>query len=321
MPPLAPRCCAAWWLGRRSSLLLPAARAASSSYAAFRAQSTVAALPDRIVRFVDETGEELWGALDMTESRARVVRRGAAGKMELSDETRSVDSILPPVDPPAVFCVGLNYADHAAEVKMAPPRTPIVFTKTVNTLTGHRSAIVIPAVASQPAEVDYEAELAVVIGREAKDVPVARALEYVAGFTIANDVTARRWQGKRGGGQWTRGKCFDTFLPLGPWVVPPSRVNLADCKIRTWLNGDLVQDGNTSQMLFSVPQLIAFLSQGTTLLPGTVILTGTPAGVGYTRGVYLKAGDDIRIAIDGIGSLCNPVAAELAGGEGLVQTA
>lgn len=273
--------------------LAPGRRALS---AAAPASAPPAALPDRIVRFVDVAGEEAWGALDVTESRARVVTRGAAsGRMELTDETRSVDSILPPVDPPAVFCVGLNYADHAAEVKMAPPVHPIVFTKTVNTLIGHRCAIVIPAVASEPAEVDYEAELAVVIGREAKDVPAARALEYVVGYTIANDVTARRWQGKRGGGQWTRGKCFDTFLPLGPWVVPPSRVNLADCKIRTWVNGDLVQDGNTSQMLFSVPQLIAFLSQGTTLLPGTVILTGTPAGVGYTRGVYLKAGDDVSV--------------------------
>jgi 2-keto-4-pentenoate hydratase/2-oxohepta-3-ene-1,7-dioic acid hydratase in catechol pathway len=371
---------------RSSAALAPGRRALSAAAAA---SAPPAALPDRIVRFVDVAGEEAWGALDVTESRARVVTRGAAsGRMELSDETRSVESILPPVDPPAVFCVGLNYADHAAEVKMAPPLHPIVFTKTVNTLIGHRCAIVIPAIASEPAEVDYEAELAVVIGREAKDVPAARALDYVAGYTIANDVTARRWQGKRGGGQWTRGKCFDTFLPLGPWVVPPSRVNLADCKIRTWVNGDLVQDGNTSQMLFSVPQLIAFLSQGTTLLPGTVILTGTPAGVGYTRGVYLKAGDDvsvegggsrgarcalgvracasaapcvrrrlrlnrvwhvrraraahasshdashprvlracprrrvqIRITIDGIGSLCNPVAAELPGGQGLVRTA
>lgn len=165
----------------------------------------------------------------------------------MTDDVRTIEAILPPVDPPAVYCVGLNYADHAEEVKMPAPVHPIVFTKTVNTLTGHRSAIIIPAVAAEPAEVDYEAELAVVIGKEAKNVRAEHAMDFVAGFTIANDVTARRWQGKKGGGQWTRGKCFDTFLPLGPYVVPKSRVNLADTKIRTWVNGELVQDGNTSQ--------------------------------------------------------------------------
>ena len=172
-------------------------------------------------------------------------------------------------------------------------------------------AIVIPRVASDPPEVDYEAELAVVIGRECKDVPAERALEYVAGFTIANDVTARRWQGKRGGGQWVRSKSFDTFLPLGPFLVPRNEVDLkAGLRIRTWLNGDVVQDGSTADMIFDVPTLISFLSQGTTLLPGTVILTGTPAGVGYTRGVYLQSGDTVRITIDGLGTLFNTVAAE-----------
>jgi len=191
---------------------------------------------------------------------------------------------------------------------------PIVFSKSINTLTGHLCAIVIPACAADPPEVDYEAELAVIIGREAKDVTEADAMRHVLGFTIANDVTARRWQGKRGGGQWTRGKCFDTFLPLGPTIAPPSAVNLADTRIRTYVNGDIVQDGNTADMIHSVPKLIAFLSQGTTLLPGSVILTGTPAGVGYTRGSYLKAGDTVRITIDGIGELRNPVAAEVGGG-------
>ena len=169
----------------------------------------------------------------------------------------------------------------------------------------------IPRCASDPPEVDYEAELAVIIGRECKDVSVENALDFVAGYTIANDVTARRWQGKRGGGQWVRSKSFDTFLPLGPFLVPRREVDLkAGLRIRTWHNGDLVQDGTTADMLFDVPALIAFLSQGTTLLPGTVILTGTPAGVGYTRGVYLKSGDTVRISIDGLGTLFNTVAAE-----------
>jgi len=136
-------------------------------------------------------------------------------------------------------------------------------------------------------------------------------MDYVMGYTIANDVTARRWQGaKRGGGQWARGKCFDTFLPLGPALAPRSAVDLKDCSIRTWVNGDLVQDGNTADMLVGVPALIAFISQGTTLLPGTVILTGTPAGVGYVRGSYLKPGDDVRITIAGVGTLSNPVTGE-----------
>ena len=138
--------------------------------------------------------------------------------------------------------------------------------------------------------------------------------------TIANDVTARRWQGpNRGGGQWARGKGFDTFLPLGPFLVPKAEVRDPHAlRIRTLVNGDTVQDGTTASMFFKIPQLIEFLSQGTTLLPGTVILTGTPAGVGYTRGVYLKRGDVVSIYIDGIGCLRNPVAAEL-GDSGLIE--
>lgn len=138
------------------------------------------------------------------------------------------------------------------------------------------------------------------------------------GYTIANDVTARRWQGKRGGGQWIRSKAFDTFLPLGPFLVPKSEVpDPHNLKIRTTINGDTVQDGNTSMMFFKIPQLISFLSQGTTLLPGTVILTGTPAGVGYVKGNYLKRGDVVTVTIDGIGSLRNNVAVDI--GMGLVE--
>lgn len=266
---------------------------------------------DHIIRFVSTDGNECFGAFsDHTEAIARVAERGPEG-MRLSTTEKAVDIILPPVDPPQIFCIGLNYLDHAREVKMDPPQHPVVFTKTINTLTGHNSAIVIPTVAKAPAEVDYEAELAVVIGREAKNVKEENALDYVMGYTIANDVTARRWQGKKGGGQWTRGKCFDTFLPLGPYLVPKSRIpDPQKLGIRTWVNDTLVQDGNTSMMAFSVAKLIAFLSQGTTLLPGSVILTGTPAGVGYVKNQYLKAGDMVRIEIEGLGTLRNPVAEE-----------
>ena len=309
-----------------TALRLPLRRALSSA----SSSSSAAPAPpasQKIVRFQDEAGEEHFGVFtDATEARCRVARRGGAGagaaggRMQLTDEEVVVDLVLPPVDPPAVYCIGLNYVDHAAEVKMAMPAHPIVFTKPCTALTGHGSAIVIPRVAAEPPEVDYEAELAVVIGRECKNVPASRAMDYVLGYTIANDVTARRWQGaKRGGGQWARGKGFDTFLPLGPCIVPKAEVpDPHALRIRTLVNGDTVQDGNTSSMFFKIPQLIEFLSQGTTLLPGTVICTGTPAGVGYTRGVYLKRGDVVAIYIDGIGCLRNTVAAEL-GDSGLIE--
>uniref|UniRef100_A0A0G4F8Z8 Fumarylacetoacetase-like C-terminal domain-containing protein n=1 Tax=Chromera velia CCMP2878 TaxID=1169474 RepID=A0A0G4F8Z8_9ALVE len=170
--------------------------------------------------------------------------------------------------------------------------------------------IVIPQVASDPPEVDYECELAVVIGKACTNVPVERALEYVLGYTCANDVTARKWQGKRGGGQWCRSKCFDTFAPLGPALVPGGSVaNPNDLSISTELNGKIMQKSTTGDMVFSVAELISFLSQDTTLLPGTVILTGTPEGVGFTRDppVYLSAGDVVTINIGGIGSLTNVV--------------
>jgi 2-keto-4-pentenoate hydratase/2-oxohepta-3-ene-1,7-dioic acid hydratase in catechol pathway len=299
-----------------------ASAASAASFSSSSSSSSSAPQSQKIVRFQDEAGEEHFGVFtDATEARCRVARRGAAsGRMQLTSEEVAVDLVLPPVDPPAVYCIGLNYVDHAAEVKMPMPQFPIVFTKPPSALTGHGSAIVIPRVAASPPEVDYEAELAVVIGRECKNVPASRAMEHVLGYTIANDVTARRWQGaKRGGGQWARAKGFDTFLPLGPFLVPRDEVpDPHNLRIRTLVNGDTVQDGNTASMFFKIPQLIEFLSQGTTLLPGTVICTGTPAGVGYTRGVYLKRGDVVAIYIDGIGCLRNSVAEEL-GDSGLIE--
>jgi len=265
--------------------------------------------PARVIRFLDASGEEHFGVFsNPQETRARIARRDdASGTMTMSAVDTAVDILLPPVDPLNVLCIGLNYRDHAREVGREAPRLPIVFSKTINAVTGSGSAIILPRVA--PGEVDYEAELAVVIGRECKDVPEAEALEYVLGYTIANDVTARRWQGGKGGGQWTRSKSFDTFLPLGPYLVPRAAVpDPQSLTIRTWLNEVCVQDSNTSQMIFSVAQIIAFLSQDTTLLPGTVILTGTPAGVGYVKERYLRAGDLLRIEIQGLGTLRNVVA-------------
>jgi 2-keto-4-pentenoate hydratase/2-oxohepta-3-ene-1,7-dioic acid hydratase in catechol pathway len=196
---------------------------------------------------------------------------------------------------------------------MDPPAHPIVFTKAVTSLVGHRGVIELPRVARD--EVDYEGELGVVIGRAAKNVSEADALSHVLGYMPCNDVTARKWQGKKGGGQWARSKSFDTFLPCGPYLTPAAAVrDPQQLRIRTLVNGDLVQDGSTADMLSPVAKIIAFLSQSTTLLPGTLILTGTPAGVGYTRGVYLKRGDTVSVSIDGdgvsLGLLTNTVVEE-----------
>lgn len=275
--------------------------------------SASAAAPgaERVARFIAaDDQEEYYGVLSVDETTARIAQRGAGGRLAITNESKPVDFILPPVDPPHVWCVGLNYASHAAEVGMTPPRHPLLFSKAVNCLIGHRSAIVVPSVAA--GEADYEAELAVVIGRACKDVPPEEALSYVLGVTVANDVGARKWQGKKGGGQWDRAKSFDTFLPLGPHLVPLAALgkDIQNLSVRTLLNGELVQDGNTSEMVWPVKDLIAFASQGTTLLPGTVLLTGTPAGVGYVKNRYLKRGDSISITIEGVGTLVNDVAEE-----------
>jgi len=253
---------------------------------------------------------------------ASVVHRDDDGKLVKSESEIEVGIILPPVDPPAIYCVGLNYLDHAKEVKMDPPQRPITFLKATTAAAGHLTHIVIPEVCQSPPEVDYEAELAVVIGREATNVSEEEAMDYVLGYSCANDVTGRRWQGKKGGGQWSRSKSFDTFAPIGPYVVPKSLVpNPHDLRIRTILNGKVVQDGNTKNMIFTIPELISFLSQGTTLLPGTIILTGTPAGVGYTQDppLYLKRGDVVEVEIEGIGKLTNHVAEER--GDGVISDA
>ena len=218
-----------------------------------------------------------------------------------------------PGTPPAIFGIGLNYREHTREFAAAPPRYPVVFLKNPASVNDPGSPVVIPRICADPPQVDYEAELAVVLARAARDVAESDALEYVLGYTAANDVTARVWQKQAGGGQWVRGKSFDTFCPLGPALVTRDQVpDPQDLWIRTRLNGRVVQEAHTSEMLFPVARLIAYLSQGTTLLPGTVILTGTPGGVGAGRipPVFLSPGDLLEIEIQGIGRLVSPVAAE-----------
>ena len=211
--------------------------------------------------------------------------------------------------PEKLIAIGLNYEDHAAETGAEIPEKPVVFAKYPNTVIGPGEPIRIPPIAEQ---IDYEAELAVVIGRRAKGISEAEALEYVFGYTNSNDVSARDLQFSEGG-QWTRSKSIDTFCPIGPYVATRDEVpDPQNLYIRAILNGEVVQDGTTSKMIFSVAELVSFLSQGMTLEPGDVIITGTPPGVGMARDpqLWMKPGDEVTIEIEGLDALTNPVEAE-----------
>ena len=211
----------------------------------------------------------------------------------------------PMARPPKITCVGLNYADHAREQGIEAPETPVFFLKSSNTIIGPGDQIRIPPNTQQP---DYEAELAVVIGKKGSRIPQERAWEHVAGYTILNDVTARDMQS--GDKQWFRGKSCDTFAPTGPWIVTADEI--ADphaLAISLTLNGQTMQDSNTSNLIHRIDFLISYLSQSLSWEPGDLISTGTPPGVGMARKppVFIKAGDEISVTIEGIGTLTNPV--------------
>lgn len=217
--------------------------------------------------------------------------------------------LAPITRPEKIICVGLNYRDHALESGQVVPEEPVLFAKYPNSLIGPQESISLPRVA--PDQVDYEAELAVVIGRMASRVPVSTALEHVGGYTCANDVSARDLQAR--GGQWVHGKAIDTFLPLGPWLVTPEEIpDPQNLGIRCLVNGEVLQDSNTTLMIFGVAELISFISQTITLSAGDIIITGTPPGIGAARKPprYLCAGDEVTVAIEGIGELANPVEEE-----------
>ncbi len=219
---------------------------------------------------------------------------------------------LPPLDPRVVYAIGVNYREHALEMKAAIPDNPVVTMKNPASVIGHGDTVLLPRFLASDS-VDYEVELAIVIGKSCKNIRKEDALDYVAGFTIANDVSARDWQKIFSGGQWVRGKSFDTFCPLGPVMVTPDELgDPNNLEVKFELNGETLQSSNTSDMIFSVPELIVFLSGSATLLPGTVILTGTPPGVGAARTPprYLQAGDRMVTSIAGIGSLVNTVEEE-----------
>jgi 2-keto-4-pentenoate hydratase/2-oxohepta-3-ene-1,7-dioic acid hydratase in catechol pathway len=212
--------------------------------------------------------------------------------------------------PPAILCIGKNYADHAAEMGGKAPERLVLFLKNPASACGDGDAIVIPAICDEHGpQVDFEGELAVIIGRTCRDVSERDAFSVVRGYAAANDVSARWWQREGSGGQFSRGKSFDTFCPIGA-VTPVSAVpDPQNLRIVTRVNGEVMQDSNTSMMLHPVARIVADLSRGMTLLEGTVIMTGTPAGVGFGRTpkVFLKDGDTVEVTIEGVGSVRNPV--------------
>src|SRR6267378_5254075 len=261
-----------------------------------------------IIRYQDKQGT-IGYAAQQPDGSALKLAGDIYGSPKTTTEKVEVAKLLAPIPPTSIICIGLNYRKHAEETGAKFPEYPVVFFKGINTLQNPGDAIQIPT-HMRSDEVDYECELAVVIGRACKNVPRAQALDYVMGYTCCNDVSARDWQIKRGGGQWSRGKTFDTFSPLGPVLVTRDEIpNPNALKIRTVLNGQVMQDWNTSDMIFDVPALIEFLSGSTTLLPGTVILTGTPHGVGMAQKPprWLRPGDQVSIEIEKIGTLTNPV--------------
>ena len=264
----------------------------------------------RIARFLDDEQQIAYGIPLEGRWAERLEGDLYGGFVPTGDEVK-VRKRLAPLDPVNIYGIGLNYRAHAAETGAQIPDWPVIFMKPTTSLAHPGDPIRLPASCEHGPEVDYEAELAVVIGQAVKDVSPDRALDFVLGYTCANDVSARRWQKHGGGGQWVRGKSFDTFCPLGPVLVTadeiPDPQNLA---IRCELNGTLMQDGHTGDMIFPVAELISRLSRDTTLLPGTLILTGTPAGVGFTRTppVFLVPGDRVRVSIEGIGVLENRIA-------------
>lgn len=213
--------------------------------------------------------------------------------------------------PEKVICIGKNYADHAKEMGGEAPELPVVFSKFASSLIPHEAAIRMPAISEQ---VDFEAELVVVIGREGRHIARERAMEYVLGYTCGNDISARDWQKGRPGGQWLLGKTFDTFAPLGPWLVTADEIsNPEDLDITLRLNGQVMQQANTSLLIYSIDYLIAHLSQFFTLRPGDLIFTGTPAGVGAGRNppLFLRPNDRLEVEISNIGILANTVKEDL----------
>ena len=263
----------------------------------------------KIIRHLTPSGPA-YAALQ-ADGTAREIAGNIFGDFRVTDRVVQPGKRLAPVAPTCIPAIGLNYAKHAAEGGKPPPVRPMWFMKLPGTVQNPGDPIRLPA--SQPTlQPDYEAELAIILKKDARNVSKAQALDYVLGFTCANDVSARDWQRELGGGQFCHAKSFDTFCPLGPVIVTPDEIgNPNALRIRSILNGTVMQDSSTADQIFDVPTAIEFLTADKTLPAGTVILTGTPEGVGFARKppIWLKAGDTISIEIEKIGTLTNPVVA------------
>jgi 2-keto-4-pentenoate hydratase/2-oxohepta-3-ene-1,7-dioic acid hydratase in catechol pathway len=265
----------------------------------------------KIIRF-QSGGRVYWGQPTSAGTALRI-EGNIFDSPRVTAEILPINRLLSPLVPVDILCIGLNYRDHVAETQSQLPPNPMLFIKSSNTLNDPGADIQIPRLSSQ---VDYEGELAVIIGKTAKNVPRSRALEYVFGYTIANDVSARDWQKDKAlnGGQFARGKSFDGFCPLGPCILTADDVlDPNKLTIKTFLNGQTVQNSSTAEMVFDVPALVESVSSTMTLRPGSIILTGTPSGVGMGRTppLWLKAGDRIVVEIESIGRLENSLVDEM----------
>ncbi len=266
----------------------------------------------KIVRLIDDKQHTHFASLHADGSYTRLAGDLFAGLTDTGESIQATKTLTPLV-PTDIICIGLNYRKHAEEGRQAIPEQPVVFMKNCGAIQNPGDPIILPR-KLRSEMVDYECELAVVIKKTCYNVSKSNALDYVLGYTCANDVSARDWQMKWGGSQWCRGKTFATFCPLGPCLVTADEIpNPNSLSIRTVLNGEVMQDWTTGDMIFDIPTLIEFLSGSTVLLPGTVILTGTPHGVGAARKppIFLKGGDTVSIEIESIGTLTNPVIEEV----------
>ncbi|KAI1105523.1 hypothetical protein F4804DRAFT_304170 [Jackrogersella minutella] len=276
---------------------------------------------NRLVRFLAKNGKTYYGdailpagVTDIAKTKkAHVIKGDIFGKHEVTDQIADVRLLLAPLaleDVKTVRCLGLNYALHAKEAGLPLPKYPVLFFKPVTSLSGPTDPVPVHPIAQEELGLDYECELVVIIGKEARDVSEADALDYVLGYAIGNDVSHRDWQVARGGGQWSLGKGFDGWAPYGPGIVTTNVIKDPQAlQISTRLNGQVVQDSNTADQIFNVRQTIAFLSRGHTLLPGDLIWTGTPSGVGMGRTpkLWMKDGDVVEVELEGVGIVTNKI--------------
>lgn len=255
--------------------------------------------------FIEQSDEALSYTTELVNFYENIGQKGESGYQDVAIPLEKAEILAPLSQPEKIICVGLNYYDHCRETGMEPPTSPVIFSKYANAIIGDKDSIELPVNSN---EVDFEAELAVVIGKEAKQISEEEANDYIFGYTILNDISARDLQ--FADGQWIRGKTADTFAPIGPGIV--TREEIKDphqLDISLTLNGEVMQDSNTSNLIFTIPYIVSFLSQSMTLKPGDIIATGTPPGVGMGREpkVWLKNGDQLSITIEKIGTLSNPV--------------